>query len=34
MDLNEDIEHNKLSLELQNLRERFGLDIIKTGDEL
>jgi len=34
IDLNEDIEHNKLSIEIQKLRERFGLDIIKTGDEL
>ena len=34
MDLDEDIAHNKLTLELQKLRERFGLDIIKTGDEL
>jgi len=34
INLNEDIEHNKLSIEIQNLRERFGLDIIKTGDEL
>jgi hypothetical protein len=34
MDLAVDIEQNKLSVELQKLRERFGLDIIKTGDEL
>jgi DNA polymerase-4 len=34
MDLEVDIEQNKLSVELQKLRERFGLDIIKTGDEL
>ena len=34
MDLDEDIAYNKLTLELQKLRERFGLDIIKTGDEL
>ena len=34
MDLEVDIEQNKLSIELQKLRERFGLDIIKTGDEL
>ena len=34
INLNEDIEYNKLSIEIQNLRERFGLDIIKTGDEL
>ena len=34
MDLDDDIEQNKLSIELQKLRERFGLDIIKTGDEL
>ncbi len=34
MDLDEDIHENKLSKEIQKLRERFGLDIIKTGDEL
>jgi len=34
MELDKDIEQNKLSLELHKLRERFGLDIIKTGDEL
>ena len=34
MDLDEDIHDNKLSKEIQKLRERFGLDIIKTGDEL
>ena len=34
MDLDEDIHENKLSKEIQRLRERFGLDIIKTGDEL
>ncbi len=34
MDLGEDMEYNKLSIELQKLREKFGLDIIKTGDEL
>ena len=33
-ELDDDIEQNNLSLELQNLRERFGLDIIKTGAEL
>jgi len=34
MYLDDDMEQNKLSNELQKLRERFGLDIIKTGDEL
>ena len=34
IDLDEDIHDNKLSKEIQKLRERFGLDIIKTGDEL
>ena len=34
MDFDEDIHENKLSKEIQKLRERFGLDIIKTGDEL
>jgi len=29
-----DMIHQKLSKEIQNLRERFGLDILKTGDEL
>jgi DNA polymerase-4 len=34
MDFDEDISDNKLSQEIQSLRERFGLDILKTGDEL
>ena len=34
MDLEKDMEQNKLSTQLQDLRERFGLDIIKTGGEL
>lgn len=34
MDLDEDISDNALSKNIQNLRERFGLDILKTGDEL
>ena len=34
MDFDEDISENKLSQEIQSLRERFGLDILKTGDEL
>jgi DNA polymerase-4 len=34
LDLDKDIEHHKLSQKIQGLRERFGLDIIKTGDEL
>jgi len=32
--LNEDIVQHNLGKVLQNLRERFGLDIIKTADEL
>ena len=32
--LDEDILEQKLSQEMQTLRERFGLDIIKTADEL
>ncbi len=34
MDFDEDIEQHKLTIELQKLRERFGLDIIKSGAEL
>jgi DNA polymerase-4 len=34
IDLDEDISDNKLSVEIQKLRDRFGLDIIKTGNEL
>ena len=34
LDFDEDMNENKLSKEIQKLRERFGLDIIKTGDEL
>ncbi|WP_296823874.1 DNA polymerase IV [Sulfurovum sp.] len=34
MDIDNDRIHRKLSREIQALRERFGLDIIKTGDEL
>lgn len=34
MDLDQDILEQKLSQKMQILRERFGLDIIKTGDEL
>lgn len=34
MELDKDIYENRLSKEIQRLRERFGLDIIKTGDEL
>ena len=34
MDFDEDIHENKLSKKIQKLRERFGLDIIKTGNEL
>lgn len=32
--LNEDIMQNKLSMVVQKLREQFGLDIIKTSNEL
>ena len=34
MDLDEDIKQHELSTKLHKLRERFGLDIIKTADEL
>ncbi|SFZ97394.1 DNA polymerase IV [hydrothermal vent metagenome] len=34
LDLDTDISENKLSKEIQKLRVRFGLDIIKTADEL
>jgi len=34
MDHDEDISDNALSKDIQTLRERFGLDILKTGDEL
>jgi len=34
IELESDMIHQKLGKEIQNLRERFGLDIIKTGDEL
>ena len=34
MDFDEDFHANKLSKDIHHLRERFGLDIIKTGDEL
>jgi len=34
LDIGEDMEENKLSKEIQKLRERFGLDILKTGNEL
>ena len=34
MDFYEDLDNHILSKEIQKLRERFGLDIIKTGDEL
>jgi len=34
MNFNQDILNSKLSIELQYLRERFGLDIIKTANEL
>ena len=34
MDLDQDLDAYTLSKEIQKLRERFGLDIIKTGDEL
>ena len=34
MDFDADVHENNLSKDIQKLRERFGLDIIKTGDEL
>ena len=34
LDHDEDLLHHTLSLEIQKMRERFGLDIIKTADEL
>jgi len=34
LNLDDDIIQNELSKKIQNIRERFGLDIIKTGDEL
>lgn len=34
LDLDEDIEEKKLSQEIHKLREKFGLDILKTGNEL
>jgi len=34
LELNVDLEDQKLSREIQDLRKRFGLDIVKTGNEL
>lgn len=34
LDLDEDLLQHTLSVEIQKIRERFGLDIIKTADEL
>ena len=34
LDLHEDVINHTLSIEIQKMRERFGLDIIKTADEL
>ena len=34
LDYDRDIEEKKLSEKIQELRERFGLDIVKTGSEL
>ena len=34
LNYDDDIDENTLSKEIQDLRERFGLDIIKTGNEL
>lgn len=34
LDVEKDMEENQFSITLHRLRERFGLDIIKTGDEL
>ena len=34
LDYNEDIREKELSEKIHELREKFGLDILKTGDEL
>jgi len=34
LEFDDDVTHRQFSFEIQKLRERFGLDIIKTGDEL
>jgi DNA polymerase-4 len=34
IDIDEDMQEHKLSVEIQKLRERFGLDILKTANEL
>jgi DNA polymerase-4 len=34
LEINTDVNEKNLSKNIQELRERFGLDIIKTGDEL
>ena len=34
LDLDEDLKEKRLGEKVHELRERFGLDILKTGDEL
>ncbi len=34
LDITEDMREHKLSIEIHKLRERFGLDILKSGNEL
>jgi DNA polymerase-4 len=34
LDIDEDMEEKRLSQEIQKLREKFGVDILKTGNEL
>ena len=34
LDIDDDMEEKKLSQEIQKLRQKFGLDILKTGNEL
>ena len=34
LDFDEDVKEKELSKKIHELRERFGLDILKTGDEL
>jgi len=34
LDYDEDVKEKELSKKIHELRERFGLDILKTGDEL
>jgi len=34
LDFDEDVREKELSRKIHKLREKFGLDILKTGDEL